>query len=175
MLTPVEVSGKEFTRALNGYNRQEVDDFLNKVSDHLEGLIRESDFIKTQVIEGEKKLTDYQNQENSLKDALLVAQITASDIKKKAELEAETLVNKAKEEAKDLLEASRQESDAMLEKARLDVEKNLEQAKQDYKEIQNATKSLKRDYQDFKEKYQHILREQIHVLDRIDVKDELTD
>lgn len=175
MLTPLDIAGKEFSKAFNGYNKQEVDEFLNKISEQLEAVIRESDFIKTQVIDVEKKLTDYQSQENSLKDALLVAQITAEDIKKRANLEAEKATKNAEVKAVSLLKASKEESESMLAKAKIDVDKNLEQAKTDYKDIQSATADLKRDYLDFKEKYQHVLREQIHVLDRLVVKDELTD
>ena len=146
-MTPFDVQSKEFSKALNGYNKNEVEDFLNKVSDVLESLMRESDYLKTQVATGERKLTEYQSQENSLKDALLVAQITSNDILKKAELKAEGILNDAKVEANNILES----------------------VKSDYIKIENATKELKKDYGDFKNKYQYVLKEQIKVLDRIDV------
>lgn len=44
MLTPLDISGKEFSRSLNGYSRSEVDDFLEKVSEHFEAIMREADF-----------------------------------------------------------------------------------------------------------------------------------
>lgn len=175
MLTPLDIAGKEFSRALNGYNRNDVDEFLNKISEQFEVIIRESDFVKTQVIDVEKKLTNYQEQENSLKDALLVAQITASDIKKRATIEAEKVTKQAELDSQILLKESKEESESMLMRAKMEVEKTLEQAKTDFKEIQSATVEIKRDYLDFKEKYQHVLREQINVLDRLVIKDELTD
>lgn len=148
MMTPLDVQSKEFSKALNGYNRNEVEDFLNKMSDVFESLMRESDYLKTQVTTAEKKLTEYQIQENSLKEALLIAQITANDMLKKAKIKADEIVKNAEEEA----------------------EKALGSVKSDYVKIENATKSLKKDYGDFKQKYQYVLREQIKVLDHIELE-----
>jgi len=175
MLTPFDISGKEFGKALNGYNRSEVEDFLEKVSEHFEAIVRESDYLKTQIVQVERKLTEYQSQENSLKDALLVAQITSNDIKAKAETDAEEKIKFAESEANKIMSIAEKEADDARSKAKTDADRTLDQAKQDYKEILDATEHLKRDYIDFKGKYQDILTEQINVLDKLHVKDELTD
>ena len=175
MLTPNDIAGKGFAKALNGYNRAEVDEFLDKISEHLEGAIRESDYLKSQVTESEKKLTEYQIQEESLKDALLVAQITSNDMKKKAAEEAKRVVATAETEANKIMKIADTEAEETRARAKADADKNIDQAKHDYKEILNAIEVLKKDYMDFKEKYQYILREQIDVLDRLVVEDELTD
>lgn len=171
MLTPNDIAAKTFAKALNGYNKSEVDDFIEKVSEHYEAIIRESDYLKQQVTEAEKKLTDYQIQEESLKDALLVAQIAASDVKKKADLESKRIIADAESVAQKKLEEAKEEAESTLNKAKEDAAKNIEAAKQDYKAILDATNELKKDYMDFKEKYQYILREQIDVLDRLNVED----
>ncbi|MBI9011680.1 MAG: DivIVA domain-containing protein [Clostridiales bacterium] len=175
MLTPNDIAGKSFAKALNGYNRAEVDEFLDKISEHLEATIRESDYLKSQVAESEMKLTEYQLQEESLKDALLVAQITSNDMKKKASEEAKRVVSAAETEANKIMKIAETEAGETLSRAKADADKNINQAKHDYKEILNAVEGLKKDYMDFKEKYQYILREQIDVLDRLVVEDELTD
>lgn len=172
MLTPNDIAGKVFAKALNGYNRAEVDEFMDKISEQLEAVIRESDYIKTQVTETEKKLTDYQIKEESLKDALLVAQIAASDVKKKADAEAKHIVTQAETEANKLMKIADKEAEQTRQKAKDDAAKNIEQAKRDYKEILDATHALKRDYMAFKDKYQYVLREQIEILDRLIVEDE---
>lgn len=174
MLTPNDIAGKGFAKALNGYNKAEVDDFLDKISEHLEGVIRESDYLKSQVTEAEKKLAEYQIQEESLKDALLVAQITSNDMKKKASIEAKRVVSAAEAEANKIMKLADDEAEETRARAKADAAKNIDQAKHDYKQILSATESLKKDYLDFKEKYQYILREQIDVLDRLVVEDELT-
>ncbi|MCH4890236.1 DivIVA domain-containing protein [Acidaminobacter sp. JC074] len=171
MLTPNDIAGKTFTKALNGYNKAEVDDYLEKVSDHLESVIREFDYLKTQIVDTEKKLTDYQLQEESLKDALLVAQIAASDVKKKADAEAKKIVSAAEAEATKVMKIAEDEASETRRRAKEDADKNIEQAKQQYKDILDATEDLKKGYMDFKEKYQYILREQIDVLDRLNVEE----
>jgi cell division initiation protein len=175
MLSPSDIAGKEFSKSLNGYNRSEVDEFLAKISEQYEAVVRELDYLKQQIAESDKKIADYQSQENSLKDALLVAQITSNDIKKKAENEAASTVKSADHEASDILSSAKEEAESILAKAKHDADKNIEQAKLDYKEIQMATSALKKDYVDFRDKYQYVLREQISILDQLVVKDELTD
>jgi len=171
MLTPNDIAAKSFSKALNGYNKSEVDDFIEKVSEHYEAVIRESDYLKQQIVESEKKLTEYQIQEESLKDALLVAQIAASDVKKKADLESKRIIADAEAVAQKKMDEANAEAEATLNKAKEDATKNIEAAKLDYKAILDATNELKKDYMDFKEKYQYILREQIDVLDRLNVEE----
>lgn len=175
MLTPLDIAGHEFSRALNGYNRTEVDDFLSKISDQLEVLVREADYLKTQTTQSDKKIAEYQSQENSLKEALLIAQITSNDIKKRAEEESAKTIKFAETEANKIMKLADNEAEETRARAKRDADKNLEQAKHDYKEIIEATSLLKKDFLDFKDKYQYVLREQINILEQIVVKDELTD
>lgn len=172
MFKPDEIVEKEFSKALNGYNKNEVDEFLMKVSEQMEAVIRESDYIKSQVTGLERKITDYQAQENSLKDALLVAQITSNDIKKKAETDAANTIKDAEAEANKIMRLAEEEAKTTLEKAKEDASRNIELAKKEYLEIQESTKTLKEDYIVFKEKYQHILREQIQILDQVHIEEE---
>lgn len=171
MFTPAELLEKEFSKALNGYNRGEVDEFIGKISEQLEAVIRETDYIKSQMTQLERKVTDYQAQENSLKDALLVAQITSNEIKKKAEIHAEKTTKDAEAEANKIMRLADEEAATTREKAKADADRNISQAKNDYLEIEKAGKLLKEDYLVFKEKYQHVLREQIQILDQIHIED----
>lgn len=175
MFTPSDIESKVFGKALNGYNRNEVDDFLEKVSEQFEAVVREADFIKTQMSQLEGKLSDYQMKEESLKDALLMAQVSANDIKKRADAEAKSIVNMAETEANKIMKIAETEAETTRTKAKEDATKNLEAAKMDYKEILEATDALKRDYFAFKDKYQFILREQINILDQIVHDDMLTE
>lgn len=175
MLTPHDLDGKTFSKALNGYNRTEVDDFITQISEQLEIVMRDSDYLKTQLTDADKKLANYLSQEDSLKDALLVAQITSNDLKKRADEDAKKTLAKAEVEANSILASAEKESSDILARARRDADKNLNQAKEDYKEIQLATSELKKDYMAFKEKYQQVLKEQIRILEQIDHKDELTE
>lgn len=171
MLTPMDIVEKEFSKSLNGYNKNEVEEYLNKISEQLEAMIRESDYLKSQMTQADRKLTDYQAQENSLKDALLVAQITSNDIKKKAELEAERMIKDAEAEANKIMRLADEEAKNTIEKAKADADRNIENAKKDYLEIETATGELKKDYLSFKEKYQYVLREQIQILDQINIEE----
>ena len=47
MLTPLDIENKRFSKKINGYNADEVDDFLDQVTDDYEKIYRENAFCNT--------------------------------------------------------------------------------------------------------------------------------
>ena len=45
MLTPLDIENKRFSKKINGYNADEVDDFLDQVTDDYEKIYRENAFV----------------------------------------------------------------------------------------------------------------------------------
>jgi cell division initiation protein len=62
-LSPLDIYNKEFRQALNGYNRSEVDAFLEEVGRDYEALTRENIELKQQVEQMAKRLADYARRE----------------------------------------------------------------------------------------------------------------
>lgn len=97
MLTPLDIENKKFSKQImNGYNVEEVDDFLDEIG---------VDFAKKQkeVNESEKKIEElnaslehYKNIEETLQNTLLMAQSTAEEVKNIAKQKADQIVTDAK-------------------------------------------------------------------------------
>ena len=49
MLTPVDIHNKEFKRSFRGYNEEEIDDFLDQVTNDYEMLYRENNQLKKEL------------------------------------------------------------------------------------------------------------------------------
>ena len=97
MLTPLDIENKKFSKQImNGYNVDEVDDFLDEIG---------VDFAKKQkgVNEASKKIEElnaslehYKNIEETLQNTLLMAQSTAEEVKNIAKQKADQIVTDAK-------------------------------------------------------------------------------
>ncbi|MEO0072895.1 MAG: DivIVA domain-containing protein [candidate division WOR-3 bacterium] len=111
-LTPLEIKNKTFKRRLKGYDCNEVKTFLLLVSKELEDLRNERASLAQKLDELQAKLATYEKTENLLKETLLTAQKTVTELKDAARKEAENIINKAKLEAaqiKQNIEAELQE------------------------------------------------------------------
>ena len=96
MLTPLEIENQKFSKQMmNGYNVQEIDDFLDKVTVDYEKLYKENSELKQQVEEGNNNLTRYKTIEDTLQNTLVIAQSTAEQVKNVAEKKAEQIISEA--------------------------------------------------------------------------------
>lgn len=96
MISPIEVRRQEFSRSIRGYDRVEVDSFLNSVSDEFERLYRENAELKEAIQRAELDMAKYKKLEETLNQTLLLAQQTAEEIRANAHKEAEMLVEGAR-------------------------------------------------------------------------------
>ncbi|HEX8169160.1 MAG TPA: DivIVA domain-containing protein [Thermoanaerobaculia bacterium] len=94
-LTPLEIQKQTFSRALKGYNPDEVRAYLHLVAEEIERLVRENDRFSRETAMLREDLEDHSNRERILKDTLLAAQKVAEDLTANARKEAELIVKDA--------------------------------------------------------------------------------
>lgn len=111
-LTPLDIRNKTFRRSLRGYNEEEVDAFLEQIMREFEQLIRDNAALREQVETYSARLEQYENLENTLHNALVVAQQAADEVRAAARREAELT-----------LEEARLRAEAMVREAREEVER----------------------------------------------------
>ena len=101
MITPLDIENKKFSKQMmNGYNVEEVDDFLDDLTLDYSKNYKEVTELKTKVDELTKSLEHYKTIEKTLQDTLVMAQTTAEDIKNVAKQQADQIINEAKGSAK---------------------------------------------------------------------------
>ena len=100
MITPLDVENKKFAKQMmNGYNVEEVDDFLDEITVDYEKAYKENSELRMKVDELNSKLEHYKNIENTLQDTLVMAQSTAEEVKNVAKQKAEQIINEAQSTA----------------------------------------------------------------------------
>jgi cell division initiation protein len=98
-LSPLDIHNKEFSRSFRGYNEDEVDDFLERIIQDYEALIRQNKELEERVAELTEKLQHFTNIEDSLSKSIILAQETAEEVKANARKEAQLIVKEAEKNA----------------------------------------------------------------------------
>lgn len=124
MLTPLEIENKKFSRKFNGYNVDEVDDFLDQVTLGYGKLYKENNEYKEKIEQIEKDLEHYRNVEKTLQNTLVMAQTTADDIKNMAQKQAEQIIRDAQSEARRAVDD--------LNKQEYEITKKIEEMKKQF-------------------------------------------
>ena len=94
-LTPLEIQKQVFTRALKGYNPDEVRGYLSLVAEEIERLVKDVDRLSRENAMLREELDDHSQRERILKDTLLSAQKVSEEVKSNARKEAELIVKDA--------------------------------------------------------------------------------
>jgi len=110
----MDIQNKEFERAFRGYDIEDVDDFLDQVAKDLETLIRENTELKDQVGQLQDKNKNYQKLEETMHNAIVVAQETAEEVKLNAKREADLVRREAERESNQIVEDARYRSTKIM-------------------------------------------------------------
>jgi len=123
-LTPMDIHNKEFTKAFRGYDEDEVTEFLDRIVKDYEALIKENEAMKQKIQELSDKLEHYAKIEETLHNAIIVAQQTAKEVKEAALGEADLIRKEAERESRREIEESR----ARARKVQREIEELVKQA-----------------------------------------------
>jgi DivIVA domain-containing protein len=116
-LTPLDVRSQEFTRALRGYDRNQVNEFKLAISEELERLLRDRGQSEERLRSVQEQLRVFRDRERAMNEALVAAQQLRVDSREQAEREAELMLREAKAEAEQILERAHQEEAVVRQRA----------------------------------------------------------
>ncbi len=112
MLTPLDIENKKFQKQMmNGYNVDEVDDFLDEITVDYEKLYKENTELRAEIERSKSDLEKYKNIEQTLQNTLVMAQKTADDIKNNAQDEADNIIKNARSKMQESVDELTKESE----------------------------------------------------------------
>jgi len=108
MITPLDIENKKFSKQMmNGYNVDEVDDFLDEIMEDYEANYKEVATLRQKVDELYSTLEHYKNIEATLQNTLVMAQSTAEEVKNVAKQQADQIIGEAQREAENIIRNSK--------------------------------------------------------------------
>jgi cell division initiation protein len=107
-LTAQDVRHQEFSTKFRGYDKEEVDQFLEMLAEYLENDISQKGELKQKIELLEKQLEEFKNLEATMKNTLLRTQESVDDVRRTAEKESELIIREAQIKADQLIEERRE-------------------------------------------------------------------
>jgi cell division initiation protein len=107
--TPNDLQNLTFKKNIMGYNEDEVNEVLDRIIEDYNSYIRENLEIKDKLAVLNEGLQHYKTIEESLQNALIVAQQTGEEIKKNSYSKAENIIKEAEVKAQKILNDANQE------------------------------------------------------------------
>ncbi len=108
-ITPLDIRKMVFKVRLRGYDRQEVDQFLEELAQTLEMLNRDYTVLREKLASAEQQLADLKKAEATLMNTLVTTQALADDLKHAAQRDAELIMKEAELKAGELLREAQTE------------------------------------------------------------------
>lgn len=108
LLSPSDLYNTAFKNALvGGYDKDEVDEYLERVADSMEALINRVRSLKEELEAQRAKVEEVRDMENTLRNALVTSQKFGENIEESARRQADAVVQEAEAQRERLLLESR--------------------------------------------------------------------
>lgn len=145
-LTAMDINNKEFKKSVSGYNRDEVDEFLDKIREDYEALYKDNSVLQEKIGVMTEKIEHYTKIEATIQSTLMLAQNAAEQSKIQAQKESEFIIKNANETAS----------------------KVLEKAHNDISMVQEDYQRLKEDFIRFRVKYKNFIKAQLDTFEDLE-------
>jgi cell division initiation protein len=160
-LTPLDIQQQKFQVKFRGYDKQEVEAFLEMVSADIESLLQESNTLKVDLQKCEAQLVDFRENERAIQQTIMTTQKISDDLKRNAQREAELIISEAKVAAGKIMNDARAQAEKVLSESRVEVSTLT-------KEL-NDLKNRKMEYE---LSFRSLLESQLHLLEPTSEKNE---
>ncbi len=142
-VSPISIKKQEFNKALRGYDKDEVQAFLDKLADEFESLQKENDSLKKELEDATVRLNEFKRIEKNLQDTLLRAQESSSKS----------------------IESTKKQANLMIKEAEIKASQILEKARENANEIRNAVINLREERDLIIANLKSIINSQAHLLE----------
>lgn len=150
MITPLDIDNKKFAKQMvNGYNVEEVDDFLDELTIDYSKKYKEVTELRAKVEELNNSLVQYKTIESTLQNTLVMAQSTAEEVKNVA----------------------KQKADQIIEEAKANAQKQVDELNNEIIQKQKELDDVKKQFDIYKAKMESLLISQLELIKDINKED----
>ena len=141
MITPIEIQNKVFKSGGLGYDKKDVDSFMEELLENYEALYRERMEMTDRMNTLKEGLQYYKTIEKTLQKALLLAERTADETKSNAMKNAALIEQEAVSKANMILEDAKRELE-MIRKQTIELVRQYDMYKAKFKSLVNSQTEL---------------------------------
>jgi cell division initiation protein len=133
-ITPLDIEHKEFKKSLQGYAREEVDQYLDEVAESFEEEIAERGKLESELADLRERVAHFDAIKDTLQNTLVFAQRNADEMKAAAHKETDLIKERAKLEINDELQ---------------DLRRKIDEARSELARMQDQMATVKHDLRSF--------------------------
>jgi cell division initiation protein len=152
-ITPLDVRGHRFAVKMRGYDREEVESFLNFVSEELEKVVNDVSKLREENVQLKSTLGDLTERERILKETLFTAQKLSEEMKEEAKKEGRLVVREAE----------------------LRGQKLIEHAQRKVSQLEEGIRGLKMERDSFERKLRSLIEQHLKLLEMHRQEEEISD
>lgn len=143
-ITPLDIEHKEFKKSLQGYAREEVDQYLDEVAESFEEEIAERGKLETELADLRERVAHFDAIKDTLQNTLVFAQRNADEMKAAAHKETDLIKERAKLEINDELQ---------------DLRRKIDEARSELARMQDQMATVKHDLRSFLTRHLTLIEE----------------
>ena len=159
-ITSLEIKDKTFGVQFRGFNREEVDEFLDIVVRDYEDLVRSNHEKEQHIKNLEERLSYFDEIKDSLSQSVLIAQDTAERVKQAANDRSNNIIKQAEQDAQRLLDEAKYKANEILR-----------QATDNAKKVAVETEELKNKSRVFHQRLKSTIESQLAIVESSDWED----
>lgn len=126
-LTPLDILQQRFKVKWKGFDRQEVETFLELVSEDVGTLLQECSRLKDDLAKCEAQLVDFRQNERAIQQTIMTTQKVSDDLKRNAQREAELIISEAKVAAGRIMNDARTQAEKAVQEGRMEQERLIKE------------------------------------------------
>lgn len=135
MLTPRDIENKTFEKAIMGYKPDEVDQFLDEVTEDFKSLYVENAELTKKINILVDKIDEYRKDEEYLRSAILNAQKLSDIASREAAIKADDILKEAEKKASEIENEAKVKYDMALSENDKNIKKEKEELERIRKEV----------------------------------------
>ena len=143
-LTPLDIQNKSFPVKMRGYEKDEVDDFLDLIVRDYEDAVQKNRELEKALKHAEEKLEYYNELKDALNQSIIVAQDTADKVKTSASKESEVIVTSAQNKADEMVAKAEKRAHQLMTTAEEKAKEILTEATNNARQLAVETNDLKK-------------------------------
>ncbi|OGQ47831.1 MAG: hypothetical protein A2W63_00400 [Deltaproteobacteria bacterium RIFCSPLOWO2_02_44_9] len=130
-ITPIEIKEHKFRKKLRGYDKNEVNAFIEIIAETLEESAKQINGHEEKLRNMTAKLMEHEEREKILRETITTAQKMVEDLKNNAKKEAELIISEARIQADELIKKAHervvkiQDEIYKLKKQRMEIQSSI--------------------------------------------------
>ncbi|MGX7024174.1 DivIVA domain-containing protein [Vagococcus hydrophili] len=163
-IKPIDITSKSFASKFKGYDKDQVDDFLDQIALDVEKLVSENRELEKQAKQAEEKLSYFNELKDSLNQSIIVAQDTADKLKENATKESDLAIQQAQAQSEDILAHANKMSEELITGSTNKANQILLEASERARQLAVETDDLKKKTRVFHRNLSVLLESQLQIV-----------